>query len=270
MIKHIFSDMDGTLLNDFGQVSPVTVEAVKTAQIPLTLVSARAPLEMQDAIRALGLTEPQIAFNGGLIYLPQEHGITALSECPIDLTTVQLIVRKIQELFPKVSLSLYNREQWLAEENDDGTVFESSLTNQYPSLMPFSKVFDKSSTPLFKVMLITFDTTEMSKLKEFFEKLSLPDVNIQQSDDTHLEITSIDAKKSRGIDYIFGCEKLNIDETACFGDGFNDLAMFDRVSYKIAMGNAFPEIKAKATYITKSNIEDGIAYALRSIPIFKN
>jgi hydroxymethylpyrimidine pyrophosphatase-like HAD family hydrolase len=55
MIKHIFSDMDGTLLNNRGNVSPTTVRAIKASRIPITLVSARAPMEMVPAIKALGL-----------------------------------------------------------------------------------------------------------------------------------------------------------------------------------------------------------------------
>ncbi|GAB7568051.1 hypothetical protein MUSASHINO07_06010 [Gemella sp. Musashino-2025] len=37
-------------------------------QIPLTLVSARAPMEMEDTINKLDLNSIHVAFNGGLIY----------------------------------------------------------------------------------------------------------------------------------------------------------------------------------------------------------
>lgn len=68
MIKRIFADMDGTLLTPEGIVSDATAQAIKASHIPVTLVSARAPLEMKDAINKLGLNTPQIGFNGGLIY----------------------------------------------------------------------------------------------------------------------------------------------------------------------------------------------------------
>ena len=67
-IKRIFSDMDGTLLNSEGRVSSENSKAIRDAQIPLTLVSARAPMEMREAIEELQLTGPQLPFNGGLIY----------------------------------------------------------------------------------------------------------------------------------------------------------------------------------------------------------
>lgn len=44
MIKRIFSDMDGTLLDNTGAVSEENVSLIKSAGIPMTLVSARAPM----------------------------------------------------------------------------------------------------------------------------------------------------------------------------------------------------------------------------------
>ncbi|ERK57095.1 hypothetical protein HMPREF1983_01198 [Gemella bergeri ATCC 700627] len=68
MIKHLFLDMDGTLLNSEGIISNGTVKLLKKMQIPLTLVSARAPMEMEDTISKLDLNSIHVAFNGGLIY----------------------------------------------------------------------------------------------------------------------------------------------------------------------------------------------------------
>ena len=43
-----------------------------------------------------------------------------------------------------------------------------------------------------------------------------------------------------------------------FGDGPNDMEIFDYVGLKIAMGNAVPELKEKADFVTKTVEEDGI------------
>ena len=50
--------------------------------------------------------------------------------------------------------------------------------------------------------------------------------------------------------------------TYAFGDGLNDLSMFERVDYSIAMGNSQATVKEAATFITRSNDENGIPYAL--------
>jgi hydroxymethylpyrimidine pyrophosphatase-like HAD family hydrolase len=46
------------------------------------------------------------------------------------------------------------------------------------------------------------------------------------------------------------------------GDMGNDVEMFRRAGFAIAMGNATPEVKALAQAITLSNDEDGFAAAV--------
>lgn len=43
-IKRIFTNMDGALLNSKGQVSERNARRIRRADIPITLVSARAPM----------------------------------------------------------------------------------------------------------------------------------------------------------------------------------------------------------------------------------
>ncbi|MGL4666080.1 MAG: HAD hydrolase family protein [Clostridium butyricum] len=48
-----------------------------------------------------------------------------------------------------------------------------------------------------------------------------------------------------------------------FGDGINDIGMFNYVKNSIAMGNSCQEIKDIASFITKKSNEDGIEYACK-------
>lgn len=68
--------------------------------------------------------------------------------------------------------------------------------------------------------------------------------------------------KADGIDKVV--ENLNLAEyqTYAFGDGNNDLEMFDRVDIAIAMDNASEQLKEKATMVTKANYNDGVYYGL--------
>lgn len=51
------------------------------------------------------------------------------------------------------------------------------------------------------------------------------------------------------------------DEAIAFGDGENDLSMFDAVGTSVAMGNAWPSVKERASHVTSSVDEDGILRA---------
>lgn len=55
------------------------------------------------------------------------------------------------------------------------------------------------------------------------------------------------------------------EDAIVFGDGTNDLAMFGCEWESVAMGNACPELKAKATYITTHIDDDGIWHACKDI-----
>ena len=50
------------------------------------------------------------------------------------------------------------------------------------------------------------------------------------------------------------------EDVVVFGDGKNDFSMFVDDWFCIAMGNAIPELKEKADYITLPSSQEGIAY----------
>ena len=70
-------------------------------------------------------------------------------------------------------------------------------------------------------------------------------------------------KKKEGIIEIMQYIKGPIEDVVVFGDGKNDLCMFDDRWTSIAMGNACDALKEKADYVTDKNIDDGIYNACK-------
>ena len=52
------------------------------------------------------------------------------------------------------------------------------------------------------------------------------------------------------------------EEVMAIGDQENDTAMIEYAGVGVAMDNAIPAVKEAANFITKSNLEDGVAYAI--------
>ncbi|MGN0709936.1 MAG: HAD hydrolase family protein [Anaerovoracaceae bacterium] len=71
--------------------------------------------------------------------------------------------------------------------------------------------------------------------------------------------------KARGIREMVDILGGNPEDVIVFGDGENDLSMFDGEWTCVAMGNAVPELKAKADFVTKDAADDGIYYACREL-----
>ncbi len=253
--------MDGTLLNSKGLLAQSNAKLISAARIPMTLVSARAPIEMAPAFQALNLTGPQIAFNGGLIFRPNTH-FDPLVAHPITPAAVATLLAQIEAHFPNVSLSFYDQQHWYTSRIDRGIQYEQALTEQAPELVVTETTAAKSLT-VFKLMMITFDLAEMNALNRFVLDLKVPGVSIQRSGDDYLEITSDLAKKSHGIQYLFDHAGLVAQDCAAFGDGHNDLPMFKAVGTPIAMANAQPEVKQAAVHTTTSNDDDGVGRGIR-------
>ncbi|WP_205015685.1 Cof-type HAD-IIB family hydrolase [Streptococcus porcinus] len=260
-ISKIFLDMDGTLLNSRGRISETNAQAILKAEIPITLVSARAPMEMKEANDSLELKGLQIGFNGGLIYRYHNDQLETFSEEHIPKTEANFLIKYLQEKFPNLSQSYYFKNDWISFKTDAGLDFESQLTQLKPSILPIEKYLNPNEN-IFKIMLITFDPFEMQLVRENLIQLGLEAITIQQSGHAYLEITSREAIKSKGIDYIIHLENLQTHQLAAFGDGHNDLPMFEKVGTAIAMANASEHIRKKAKLVTKSNDQDGVAYGI--------
>lgn len=64
--------------------------------------------------------------------------------------------------------------------------------------------------------------------------------------------------KDEGIIKMMEYLKHDIKDVVTFGDDTNDLVMFKDEWCSIAMGNATDDLKAKATYVTDTNVDNGI------------
>ena len=78
------------------------------------------------------------------------------------------------------------------------------------------------------------------------------------------DFLSKDSGKGYGLKKALDHYGLKREEVLCFGDGDNDLDMFEACAYSCAMGNSADFVKAKATYVTthvrRSGIINGLKY----------
>ena len=80
-----------------------------------------------------------------------------------------------------------------------------------------------------------------------------------------IHVINSQATKEYSIAELLKLLDIGRENTIGIGDGYNDIHLFNAVKYKVAMGNAVPELKKAADTIIKSANEDGMADYLRSL-----
>ena len=266
MIKHLFSDLDGTLLNNNGELSDYTKKIIGECNIPLTLVSARSPQKMQSILNDLGVGGIHIAFNGAMVFKKENNKFSILNKKILDREFARKLVLDIRSKFPKVGISLYDDDNWNVDVINKVIEREKKVVKVNYNLVNFNQYFNENLKEVYKVSFIEDDIEVFKKLVNYVEvNYSDEKIIIQKSLSGYLEITHMNAKKSLGIEYIMKLKNIDRESTVSFGDGENDISMLQSAGYSIVMGNASDKVKEHADFITKSNDEDGVAYAIKTI-----
>ena len=81
------------------------------------------------------------------------------------------------------------------------------------------------------------------------------------------DVVPLGASKAHGIDVMCKAYGLALEETAALGDGGNDIPIIRHAGVGIAMGNATPDVKEAADFVTDSVDDDGLARAFAHLGI---
>ena len=82
-----------------------------------------------------------------------------------------------------------------------------------------------------------------------------------------IDITHKDVDKGKTIRFLQNLLNISSEQTIVFGDGLNDIPLFEHARYKVAMDNAYPELKSKANLISINNDRDGVIETLNTLLI---
>ena len=129
----------------------------------------------------------------------------------------------------------------------------------------YDQILEKENLKIYKVMAVSrMDQLEkIDQAKQAIEgKFEL---SMASSHPNNVEFTSVEANKGTALLRYQQMINLQFDEIFAFGDGGNDIAQFKVASTSVAMGNAPHYVQQEADIITKTNDENGFAYAVRHL-----
>lgn len=278
--KMIVMDMDGTLLND---------EKIITEKTYHTLIKAQE--KGMKVVLASGRSYKSLTAFGELLKMDQYDGWfvgvngAAITEVKTMTHTVmaQLQVEDIQEIFntayphdveimgvldatiydyiPESFMEIkkkYKKENNIPEEIWTGGSHKL-VTDQrkgYPTIYTIQSA-NEINCPVNKMTLCHTSEVIDATYNAINPKLEAK-YNLTKTSPIWIEIVPKSISKGNAIRLLQEKYGITKEETYIFGDGENDLSMFD-CGNAVAMGNAMDTVKAQADEITLDNNSDGIA-----------
>jgi Cof subfamily protein (haloacid dehalogenase superfamily) len=262
MIKLIALDMDGTLLNKEKRISDRNYQAIQSAKeagIKIVLASGRPLQGLQSHLEHLGLTGNDdfvASYNGSLVQRVGNGEI--LHQTSLKGEDAKVIFEISQQL--GVFIHAFSVKQGLiTHQQNTWTDYEAKLNGMAPTVVDFNTIDDDED--IIKVMMVADPTDLTSAIKKLPVHLK-EKYTIVQSTAYFLELLHLESNKGIAIAKISEALNINAEQVMCVGDAENDHAMLEFAGLGVAMENADIATKALAQYITKSNIDDGVAFAI--------
>ena len=257
-ISLLVSDVDGTLVTKDKVLTPAAIAAARSldaAGIGLTLTSARPPQGMRMLIEPLDLRLPLAGFNGGLIV---DRDFTVIERHPLDRAAAERAVQLVRD--HGLDLWVYTEHDWLVSDLKGPHVErEAWIIEIEPSTR---EVTPEDLGQAYKIVGVSEDEAKVAKACAAIAA-DLGGKASATSSSTHfVDITHPRANKGAVIQALADRLKLPQSRIATIGDMANDVLMFAQSGLSIAMGNATPDVQAKANVVTASNEQDGFATAV--------
>ena len=261
-IRLVLADVDGTLVTKDKILTARAVEATRALQqagADFAITSGRPPRGMKMLIEPLALKTPIAGFNGGVFVQPD---LSVIETHTLDPAAA----RKAAELIETAGLDvwLYTPDDWLIRDPNAPHVareawtvkFEAKVVKTFPD-----ELFEK----VVKIVGVSDDLDRVADTERKAQQELGQTVSAARSQPYYLDVTHPKANKGVVIDTLSRMLKVRPEEIATLGDMPNDVLMFEKSGFSIAMGNASDEVKAKASATTDSNEDEGFAKAVERL-----
>ncbi|WP_010181149.1 Cof-type HAD-IIB family hydrolase [Aquimarina agarilytica] len=263
--KIVFSDIDGTLLNNERILSEATINQFKRIKddIPVILISSRMPSAMVHLQKMATIEHfPIIAYNGGLILV--NNKVVSTHEIANSILE-QIIDFNIKT---NIHLSLYNNNDWYVPKLDYWAKREINNTKTTPQILTNGKVLQLWKTEqkgAHKIMCMG-DVDAIDRLYQFLEENFSNDLHLYRSKSTYIEIAPAIISKKTAVKYLLDhiYTDLSFENVAAFGDNYNDIEMLNAAGFGVAVANAKKEVLAVANHTTLTGANDGVAHFIKN------
>ena len=293
MYKLVTVDLDGTLLNSYGEVTENTKEKIKKTQekgVEIMIASGRPIDSIKTIAEEINSKKYFIAGNGAIIYdiqkekiiyekyIPRQKIIEIAKICEENSISYNIYTEKniiTQDL--KYNVLYYYKENLKKDANKITSIIKVDSILEYVKNEPNIKclkitVCDENQT-IFKSIvrrvraIENIDVMDVSHMSRKVFKQGTEDIEIGYF---YTEISSTQVNKWQAIKYLLPILQIKPEEVIGIGDNINDKEMIENAALGVCMGQSTPVIKEISDEITDSNTEEGVANVLEKIFLQSN
>ena len=164
-----------------------------------------------------------------------------------------------------IYLELYTTESFYAERENWSDYIHANFFGVSATITSFDGIWDRER--VIKAELITRDKAGLEQAKIFRDEFegrlgfsiarspTFPGIDF-------VNVINFRVSKGEALKELVAHLGISTDEVLAIGDGLNDISLLETAGLAVAMGNAFPEVKQVADYITLDVEQGGVAAAV--------
>ncbi|GAC1336008.1 MAG: Cof-type HAD-IIB family hydrolase [Beijerinckiaceae bacterium] len=261
-VSLVLSDVDGTLVTTEKILTDTTCRAVaRLAEhgIRFTVTSSRPPFGMRMLVERLQLQLPLGAFNGACLVEPD---LTILSQDRIPADAAARAIAVLDSF--GVGIWLFSAQHWwLRDPTGDYVERERRTVAAEPTV-----IRDHASYlgDLSKIVGVSRDFARLAECESAVKDALGESASAARSQRYYLDITPAGVNKGSVVETLAARLAIPAAEVVTIGDMDNDVSMFRKSGFSIAVANASDAAKAAASRVCAAgNDADGFAAAVDTI-----
>jgi 5-amino-6-(5-phospho-D-ribitylamino)uracil phosphatase len=276
-IRLIAIDLDGTTLRRDGSISPRTVTALRRAMesgAAVAVTTGRLHGSAAYFARQIGSHGPIISSNGAvvrdlagrtLLHRPLPHQAV---QAALDLgsrVTGHLELFAMETLYvadPAAKRASMRRR--LAATPTFQARLQRRAVQRGVRIRSFAHLARDGAIPE-KLFALGGDAGELQAVARTLQAATPEPLAVTSSGSDNVEVTAAGVTKGSAVLWLAAHLGLSLEQVMVVGDSLNDLSMFELDCVRVAMGNAEAVLKERATYVTASHMEDGLARAVEHL-----
>ncbi|MGH7096671.1 MAG: Cof-type HAD-IIB family hydrolase [Stellaceae bacterium] len=258
-ISLVISDVDGTLVTKEKVLLPPTIAAVRRLHergIGFSICSSRPPFGLRMMLDPLQIRLPFGGYNAGSIVEPD---YTVVEQKVIAPETAKQAV----EVFHTHGIDcwVFVGNEWVVtNRHGDHVDHEVHTIQTQPTVVP--AFAEEHFRAVGKIVGASNDHDRVARVEHVMREALAGRANVMRSQPYYCDVIAPGINKGRIVEVLSARLGVPREEIAVLGDMENDLEMFAKAGFSIAMGNASQEVKSAADAVTGSNEEDGWAAAI--------